>query len=215
MKKILAALLVSAGLAAPAHADFAIIGGTFQASNTIVGNDFLADLITAGYTGFNSGGNLVALSGGTIAFFKVGSESADFNSLWSTVGTDFEISSETDPAVRTDYGVFPVGVFEFGGSAGFIALNVFLAGLEFRVDVDNTGGSQNALMGSGGFGMFFKPGDLSEVILAFDDDGANPEDNHDDFLVRVAFVPEPATWAFMILGFAGLGFARRRRLARA
>lgn len=92
-----------------------------------------------------------------------------------------------------------------------------MRGLEFKVDVDNAGGiSQNAAIGTEGFGIFYNPNDLSQVMLAFDDKGGTPEDNHDDLLVRLTLsAPEPSVWAFMILGFAGLAMMRRRSRALA
>jgi hypothetical protein len=36
----------------------------------------------------------------------------------------------------------------------------------------------------------------------------------DSFVVDVASVPEPATWAMMILGFAGIGFMAYRRKSK-
>ena len=41
--------------------------------------------------------------------------------------------------------------------------------------------------------------------------GDNPVTRADDFTIDVPSVPEPATWAMMILGFGLTGFAMRRR----
>jgi hypothetical protein len=51
----------------------------------------------------------------------------------------------------------------------------------------------------------------NSVYLFLDDGGAGPDDDHDDFLVRVSLVPvpEPAT---IVTGLVGLGFLVARRL---
>jgi PEP-CTERM motif len=57
------------------------------------------------------------------------------------------------------------------------------------------------------------PGDVAYIGLS---DRAYPVTDHDfqDLTVGVAAVPEPSTWAMMILGFAGIGFMAYRRKSK-
>jgi hypothetical protein len=56
------------------------------------------------------------------------------------------------------------------------------------------------------------------VLIALDDAGAGPDDNHDDLVVRLTLtnggtfqVPEPGTLGLLGMALLGLGFASRRR----
>jgi PEP-CTERM motif-containing protein len=69
------------------------------------------------------------------------------------------------------------------------------------------------------YDKFDKLGALSGSagIIAFDDGGGRQADgDYDDLVVRfnVSAVPEPTTWAMMLLGFAGIGLLAYRRKSK-
>lgn len=53
-------------------------------------------------------------------------------------------------------------------------------------------------------------------VIAFDDGGNPTDSDYDDLVVRftVSAVPEPTTWAMMLLGFAGIGLLAYRRKSK-
>ena len=80
-------------------------------------------------------------------------------------------------------------------------------------------GGVTATVGHDGFGIFLRPDQVSgqsfsTFYLGYDDQVTNQDDNHDDFIVRATVrpaVPEPATWAMMLVGFGAMGVSLRRR----
>jgi len=83
------------------------------------------------------------------------------------------------------------------------------------------GGNQYDLLISGGtWQIYLAPGGNTDLSTTFVSGYFNIGDNQltgkTPFTPQVAAVPEPATWAMMILGFVGVGFmAYRRRNQRA
>jgi PEP-CTERM motif len=86
-------------------------------------------------------------------------------------------------------------------------------------DIVFAGDTKNDDVGAIGFDELNEPGFLvKSVSMNLDATGAWNEVKQFDFSVpgAVPTIPEPSTWAMMLLGFAGLGFAgyRKARSAR-
>lgn len=170
-------------------------------------NDFKGDLFSLGLDDYTDVGSVVSLSGAGKLKFEFLAREASFNNSFKTSFLSF---TSGGPSFIGWSAEVPVGTQSYG--AGQITDWKFV-----RPDSTAYG------VGSQQFGIFLPKGYASNVgtyssrviYIGFDDTGAGPDDNHDDLILRVSVVPEPATWAMLITGFGFVGLALRRRTARA
>jgi hypothetical protein len=189
-------------LAAPSTAAgwFTVTAG---ADNVMLpANDaFLSDLNALGLTANARGGATVTLNANRgLKFEYMGSESGFVNTF--KVG-----SSSFAEFNKATWG--PVPMFSKSAvAAGPITNWIF----------DSAGGVTNQGIGTAAFGIatptLLSAGDtyMSNVLyLGFDDQIGGGDRDFDDFIVKVTAVPEPETWAMMIIGLGLVGAAHRRR----
>ena len=207
MRKLLVGLLVVGAAIATTPAGAAV---TITAGDTIHpipgNNDFRTKLNSLGLTAFTTTNASLVLDDGTQIIFEfLGSESG-FNDAFSTAGATPLSYTETSSPPGENHFASPIliGADTFSGGS--------LAGL---LNFTSSGGVA-ATVGADGFGIFLPAGfdgSLSTNVfyLGYDDRINNADDDHDDFIVRATVLPEPGTWAMMLLGFGAVGFAIRRQ----
>ena len=206
MRKMILGLVGAAALAMGSTAANASVIITFGGTNPVPGNnDFQGNLAGLGLTLYTTTGATLTLTEDSLLTFEfLGSESG-FDDTINAGAVSF-----TETSGFTPWSVTLLGSDMF--SAGS------LAGL---INFSSTGPGANATVGDDGFGIFLGANDVSGLMtnvfyLGYDDQITNIDDNHDDMIIRVTVspaVPEPGTWAMMLLGFGAVGFAIRRRRA--
>ena len=209
MKTVFKLLAGLSALAAPAALQAQTVQVNYVATNPVPGNnDFVTQLAGLGLTQFTTTGASLLLSGDATIYFEfLGSESG-FSDTFTADGL-YGDPTLTETSGSEDHFAAPIPI----GFASFLGGS--LTGL---LNFTSSGGMP-ATVGMDGFGIFLGPnqtsGDnVSVFYLGFDDQITAQDDNHDDFIVRATVlppVPEPATWAMMLVGFAGVGVAMRRR----
>lgn len=195
--------VILAGGAAPVAAATTLDVKVGTVTAVPANNDFKPNLAGLGLVDWTDVGAAVSLSNASKLKFEFLAREASFNNKFKTSTLNF--TSMGPPTFVSWSAEQLIGTQSYG--AGAITDWKFLR-------PDNTAFG----IGTQQFGIFlprgFKAGDTfsSRVLyLGFDDTGAGPDDNHDDLILRVSVVPEPATWAMMIAGFGLVGMAVRRR----
>lgn len=195
------ALAASLAVAAPAMAaGFAVTSGSTFAVPGI--NDFQGNLGALGLGAYTTVGASISLTGPRkLVFEYMGSESGNVNSFTAgSVGPFAEYN-------KAAWGPVLIGSDGYAGGP--------LTSLSFS----SIGGVANSLVGQDSFGIFIpntRTGSYNSNVLylGFDDQINNVDDNHDDFIIRVTAVPEPASWAMLMAGFGLVGMTARRRAMR-
>lgn len=166
--------------------------GVIAPNSTFTGGlVFDSSLIPAAGSGFQN----VAFS----SFPDIGSIPAATAFHFSLGSLSFNLSNDPNAAIQYNNGKF----------------NGFAANLLFTF-----GGDQYDLLISGGtFQIYHAPGgnpDFSNLFVSgYFNTGNAALTGQTPFTPQVAAVPEPSTWAMLILGFAGVGFMAYRRRNRA
>ncbi len=214
MRKILLASTFAATIATGASAaTLSVLPQTPGGSN-----DFSGNIATAfgGNVGF---GILTGVTAGTaeaLSFDKWGSESGFTNTFTATNGTDTASLTESgnEPWGCSGCATPTAFTMNFTGALAFDAFR-------FTAEKDGSPTGAPAQIGQIGMGLYYDlTGTSTFAFLAYDDAGAGPDDNHDDFLVRLSAahltvnpVPLPAAaWLFLSAmgGFAALGRKKAR-----
>lgn len=216
---------------------FTWIGGTFKTVDnplSTVFNQALginSSLETVGYYAPTQAGttNQIAYSqkGGVFTDVNhllpsnVNSQAVGVNSSGEIVGF-YQPTSTTSGGFLDDAGVIsPIDPF---GSTFTQALGINNSGEIVGFYVDNITGVQHGYIDNGGVFTTFDPtGSVSTTINGLNDKGdivGFYTDAVSDTVIgfvgapSATPVPEPSTWAAMLVGFAGLGFAGYRRSSR-
>lgn len=204
MKHLLASTVIASGLLAfvPASNAALILSGGTTVPMPIIGNDFDSDLDALGYTDMTTDAQLSVDQDGFVTFTYIGAESGFTNSFNTSSGS----MSEANEA------------FNFSGYSS-LTINVSAGDtldFSFTSSDVNALSPVNNLAGTNleGLGIFTAGSSLQQVVLGYDDQNFNDDDNHDDMLIRVDFSPVPvpaAVWLFGS-GLIGLfGLARRKQ----
>lgn len=208
MRRVGISLALAAAFAAAAPTSASTFIVDFDNTTNVPGaNNFQSQLGALGLAKYaNFGASLSLSQRGTITFERVAAESGFANRFTggSVTGLESDGNFFANPVL--------IGTGDFAKGS-----------LQGKLFFTTNGNGDVSQIGSEGFGIFLPKaasGQFRSNVLyfGFDDLVNNDDDNHDDFILKatVTGVPEPTTWAMLILGFGLVGYsARRARTAAA
>lgn len=213
MRKILIALAGVASLAASTAASAAVTID-FGPTTPIPGNNNFQGILSGlGLTHYATTGSSINLDAThTITFYFMGAESG-FSDTFTTAGA-------TPVSLNEAFNNYE----NYFGAPILIGSDTFAAGSLVNLLNFTSSSGAPGTVGTDPFGIFLGPNQISgssvtEFYFGYDDQITNIDDNHDDFIIKAVItpaVPEPGTWAMMLIGFGAVGgamrSARRRRM---
>jgi hypothetical protein len=207
MRKITLAFAAAAALCitAPAHATTTLLSVDFE-------DGTFGPFTVVGQVGVNTGQDYVNCCGET------GSQPARDNHF-ASFGSGDNLSGTMSTTVNFALGDTFLLTFDYGaGGAGTEPLYVTFDGITYTYDPVATGDLDTTFIHAVIGGLITTGG---PTILSFSSGGLRSIDSFVDNIVLTGpdavpqGVPEPATWAMMLLGFGALGTAMRRRRSAA
>jgi hypothetical protein len=216
--RLIAAYLTLLVFSGPAWASLQIIPSSVLEDPIPSNNDFASQLGALGLDRIIQG-NVKITAPGTLSFYAHASESGFTNTF--RVGT---YSFTESPDIPWNPAGILINVTPISVSAGMLLSD---AVLNARFTTTGSGGL-NAPITHAGFGIFAEetPGGstitapYSQLYFGYDDNGAGPDDNHDDLIVRAVFtplaqvVPEPISlfvWSGLLAAAVLVTGGRRQR----
>ena len=186
MKKfyLIAAATAALALSVPAHAATTVVGPTAEVSPC---------------TNFTFSVSIISCAGGYSGNLLNGSTLTDPDALLAVTALGGSGGTYLEPTLQG-----------LSNAADMINFNTTLTGLTIFGMHVGAGGDRN---GQGTFFFSFDAGAGTDVIKVTNRLGANNValSNAALFKTGVGAVPEPATWMFMLIGMAGVGFSMRRK----
>lgn len=209
LKKILLAATATVAFAGPASAASIVVSDINTVEGVAPLNNFAGQLAGEGFTLFTKDYGSVSVVGSSrIEVYRVASESGYLNTL-----SAFGSGPISEPGPQPVSGWTPNDLVA--------STPLFSGDLSGAINFFSNGAGDPLTFNSFQVGIFLPTGfqgssyQTQHLWVGFDDSRyIDPNDNHDDYIIRISAVPEPATWLTMIAGFGLVGYQLRRRGAK-